>query len=91
MVDDVPAYVIVQDSDQKKREKVLHCACLLLWFIDNDSNADGIRLNYLNATSNQSSVTNADNTNSMSEAHSESAMGIVSQEWIMVWTWPTSY
>ena len=52
VVDGVPAYVIVRDSNQKKREKVLHRARLLLWFADNDSNTDGIRLNYLNATSN---------------------------------------
>ena len=51
MADGVPAYVIVWDNDQKKREKVLHRARLLLWFTDNDSNADGIRLNYLNVTS----------------------------------------
>ena len=78
MADGVPAYVIVRDNDQKKREKVLHHACLLLWFADNDSNADGIRLNYLNTTSSQSSVTNAENTNQMSEAHSEGEMGVVS-------------
>ena len=51
VADGVLAYVIVWDNDQKKREKVIHCARLLLWFADNDSNADGIRLNYLNATS----------------------------------------
>ena len=78
MADGVPAYVIVRDSDQKKREKVLHRARLLLCFADNDSNADGIKLNYLNATSNQSSAMNAENTNLMSEAHSESEMGAVS-------------
>ena len=51
VADGVPAYVIVRDNDQKKREKVLHSAHLLLWFTDNNSNADGIRLNYMNATS----------------------------------------
>ena len=51
VADGVPAYVIVRDNDQKKREKVLHRTCLLLWFADNDSNTDGIRLNYLNMTS----------------------------------------
>ena len=80
VVDGVPAYMIVWDSDQKKREKVLHHAHLLLWFADNDSNADGIRLNYLNITSNWSSVTNAENTDPMSEAHSEGEMGAVSRE-----------
>ena len=51
VTDGVQAYVIVPDNDQKKREKVLHHTHLLLWFADNDSNADGIRLNYLNVTS----------------------------------------
>ena len=51
VADSVPAYVIVRDNDQKKREKVIHCKHLLLWFADNDANTDGIRLNYLNATS----------------------------------------
>ena len=72
--------MIVRDSDQKKREKVLHCAHLLLWFADNDSDADEIRLNYLTATSSRSSVTNAENTDLMSEAHSDSEMGAVSCE-----------
>ena len=80
VADGVPAYVIVRDNDQKKREKVLHHACLLLWFADNDSNADGIRLNYLNTTSSRSSVTNAENMNPMSEAHSEGEKGTVSHE-----------
>ena len=80
VVDGVPAYVIVWDNDQKKREKVIHRAHLLLWFADNDSNADGIRLNYLNATSSQSSITNAENMNLMSGAHSEGVMGAVSHE-----------
>ena len=80
VVDSVPPYVIVQDNDQKKREKVIHCTRLLLWFVDNDSNADGIRLNYLNVTSSQSSVTNAENTNPMSGAHSEGIMGAVSRK-----------
>ena len=80
MADGVPAYVIVWDNDQKKREKVIHCARLLLWFADNDSNADGIRLNYLNATSSRSSITNAENTNPMSGAHSEGVMGAVLRE-----------
>ena len=80
VADGVPAYMIVQHNDQKKREKVIHRARLLLWFADNDSNADGIRLNYLNATSSQSSVTYAENTNPMSEAHSEGEMGTVSCE-----------
>ena len=78
--DGVPAYVIVWDNDQKKREKVIHCACLLLWFANNDSNADGIRLDYLNVTSSRSSVTNAENMNPMSGAHSEGVMGTVSHE-----------
>ena len=60
MADGVPAYVIVWDKDQQKREKVINCTHLLLWFADNDSNADGIRLNYLNATSSRPSVTNAE-------------------------------
>ena len=90
MADGVPAYVIVRDNDQKKREKVIHCTHLLLWFADNDSNADGIRLNYLNVTTSRSSVTNAENMNPMSGAHSDGVMGAVSHE-IMVWTWPTSY
>ena len=30
VVDGVPAYVMVQDNDQMKRDKVLHRACLLL-------------------------------------------------------------
>ena len=80
MVDGVPAYVIVQDNDQKKREKVIHRTHLLLWFADNDSNADGIRLNYLNMTSSRSSITNAENTYPMGEAHSESEMSAVSRE-----------
>ena len=80
VADGVPAYVIVRDNDQKKREKVIHCTHLLLWFADNDLNADGIRLNYLNVTSSQSSITNAENTNLMSEAHSEGVMGAVSRE-----------
>ena len=80
MADGVPAYVIVRDKDQKKREKVIHRAHLLLWFADNDSNADGIRFNYLNATSSQSSITNAENMYPMSEAHSEGEMGAVSHE-----------
>ena len=80
MADCVPAYVIVQDNDQKKREKVLHHAHLLLWFADNDSNTDGIRLNYLNVTSNRSSVTNAENMNPTGEAHSGDEMGTVSCE-----------
>ena len=80
MADGVPAYMIIQDNDKKRREKVLHHTCLLLWFADNDSNADGIRLNYLNATSSQSSITNAENTDLMSEAHSEGEMGAVSCE-----------
>ena len=80
VADGVPAYMIVWDNDQKKKEKVLHCTRLLLWFADNDSNADGIRLNYLNATSSQSSVTNAENMNLVSEAHSEGEMGTVSRE-----------
>ena len=78
MADGIPAYVIVWDNDQKKREKVLHRTCLLLWFADNDSNTNGIRLNYLNMTSSRSSVTNAENTNLTSGAHSESVMGAVS-------------
>ena len=80
VADDVPAYVIVWDNDQKKREKVIHHTHLLLWFADNDSNADGIRLNYLNVTSSWSSITNAENTYPMSEAHSEGEMGTVSCE-----------
>ena len=80
VVDGVPAYVIVRDNDQKKREKVLRHARLLLWFADNDSNADGIRLNYLNVTSTRSSITNAENTNPMSESHSEGEMGAVSRK-----------
>ena len=51
VADGVPAYVIVQDTDQKKKEKVIHRTHLLLWFADNDSNANGIRLIYLNVTS----------------------------------------
>ena len=77
MADGVPAYMIIQNNDQKRREKVLHHTRLLLWFADNDSNADGIRLNYLNATSNRSSITNAKNMDPMSEAHSEGEMGTV--------------
>ena len=69
VTDGVPAYVIVRDNNQKKREKVIQRARLLLWFADNDANTDGIRLNYLNATSSRYSVTNAENTNLMSEAH----------------------
>ena len=80
MADGVPAYVIVWDNNQKKREKVIHHACLLLWFADNDSNTDGIRLNYLNATSSRSSITYAGNMNLMSWAHSEGVMGTVSRE-----------
>ena len=80
MADGVPAYVIIQDNDQKKREKVLHHTRLLLWFADNDSNADRIRLNYLNVTSSRSSVTNAENMNLMSEAHSGGEMGTVLHE-----------
>ena len=80
MADGVPAYVIVWDNDQTRREKVLHHARLLLWFADNDSNTDGIRLNYLNTTCSQSSVTNAENMDPMSEAHSEGEMGTVSHE-----------
>ena len=80
MADGVPAYVIVLDNDQKKREKVIHQARLLLWFANNDSNADGIRLNYLNATTSPSSITNAENMNLMSGAHSEGVMGAVSRE-----------
>ena len=80
MADGVPAYVIVRDNNQKKREKVIHCTCLLLWFADNDSNADGMRLNYLNTTSSQSSITNAENTKPTSGAHSEGVMGTVSCE-----------
>ena len=78
LADGVPAYVIVWDNNQKKREKVIHRARLLLWFADNDSNADGIRLNYLNMTSSRSSITNAENTNPTSGAHSEGVMGVVS-------------
>ena len=80
VVDGVPAYMIAADSDQKKKEKVLHHARLLLWFANNDSDADGIRLNNLTTTSNRSSITNAENTDSMSEAHSDSEMGAVSCE-----------
>ena len=80
MVDGVPAYVIVRNNDQKKREKVIHRTCLLLWFADNDANTDGIRLNYLNMTSSRYSITNPENTNPMSEAHSEGVMGAVSLE-----------
>ena len=80
MADGVPAYKIVRDNDQKKREKVIHYACLLLWFADNDSNADGLRLNYLNAISSRSSITNAENMNPTSGAHSEGVMGEVSHE-----------
>ena len=80
MVDGVPAYVIVRDNDQKKREKVIHHAHLLLWFADNNSNADGIRLNYLNVTSSRSSITNAGNMNPTSGAHLEGVMGTVSCE-----------
>ena len=80
MADGVPAYVIVRDNDQKKREKVLYCAHLLLWFADNDSNTDGIRLNYLNATSSQPSITNTENTDPTSEAHSQGEIGAVSHE-----------
>ena len=80
MADGVPAYVIVWDNNQKKREKVIHCTCLLLWFANNDSNADGIRLNYLNTTSSRSSITNAENTKLTSGAHSEGVMEAVSRE-----------
>ena len=80
VVDGVPAYVIVRDNDQKKREKVIYHACLLLWFADNDSNADRIRLNYLNVTSSRSSITNAENMNPTSEAHLEGEFGTVSHE-----------
>ena len=80
MADGVPAYVIVWDNDQKRREKVIHHAHLQLWFANNDSNADRIRLNYLNATSSRSSVTNAENTNPTSEAHSKGESGAVSCE-----------
>ena len=80
MADGVPAYVIVRDNDQKKREKVIHRAHLLLWFAENDANTDGIRLNYLNVTSSQYSITNAENMNPMNEAHSEGVMGAVSRE-----------
>ena len=51
VADGVPAYMMIWDSDQKKKEKVLHHARLLLWFADNDSDGDRIRLNYLTATS----------------------------------------
>ena len=77
VTDGVPAYVIIWDNNQKKREKVLHRARLLLWFADNDSNTDGIRLNYLNATRSRSSITKAENTDLTSEAHSEGEMGTV--------------
>ena len=80
MADGVPAYVIVWDNDQKKREKVLHHVRLLLWFADNDSSTDGIRLNYLNATSSQPSISNAENTDPMSEGHSKGEMDAVSYE-----------
>ena len=80
VADGVPAYVIVWDNDQKKREKVIHRAHLLLWFADNDANTDGIRLNYLNATSSRYSITNAENMNPTSEAHSEDVMGTVFRE-----------
>ena len=80
VADGVPAYVIVQDNDQKKKEKVLHHTHLLLLFADNDSNADAIRLNYLNATSSQLSITNSENTNPTSEAHLGGEMGAVSRE-----------
>ena len=80
MADGVPAYVIVWDSDQTKREKVLHHARLLLWFADNDLDADGIRLNYLTATSSRSSITNVENTDLTSETHSDSEMGAVSRK-----------
>ena len=80
VADGVPAYVIVRDNNQKKREKVYHRTRLLLWFDDNDSNTDGIRLNYLNATSSRPSVSNAENTDPTSEAHSQGEMGTVSHE-----------
>ena len=80
VADGGPAYMIVWDNNQKKREKVIHCARLLLWFANNDSNTDGIRFNYLNVTSSRSSVTNAENMNPTSEAHSEGELDAVSCE-----------
>ena len=70
----------LRDQKKKEKEKVLHLACLLLWFTDNDLNADGIRLNYLIATTSRFSITNAENTDLMSEAHSNSEMGAVLHE-----------
>ena len=40
MVDGVPAYVIVLDSDQKKRENVLHCVMSLVTYCAEKEVAD---------------------------------------------------
>ena len=63
---------------KERKSSTTHISCY--GFSDNDANTDGIRLNYLNATSSRHSVTNAENKNLMSEARSEGVMGAVLRE-----------